>query len=161
MKWSDSFSRPVARARAWFRVISDIGITSFKFHLPSVMVPVLSNTKVSILAARSKAEKSRTRIPFLPAIDMPATRARGMAIPRAQGQEITITVTALSMAASVERPLNQHTRAVPAAIARMAGTNHCKTTSVLPSRGVLASRVFSMMFIIWPRVESSPVFSAL
>ena len=112
------------------------------------MVPVLSNTKASTFPALSKAEKSRTRIPFLPAMDMPATRARGMAIPNAQGQEITSTVTALSMAVSVERPFNRQTRAVPVARAMITGTNHCKIISVRPSRGVFVSRVFSMIFII-------------
>ena len=53
-------------------------------------------------------------------MEIPATRARGMAIPRAQGQEITITVTALIRASPVERPRYKHTSAVPPAIARMA-----------------------------------------
>ena len=93
-----------------------------KIHFPSVMVPVLSNINASIESIASNDEKSRTRIPFFPATDMPATRARGMAIPNAQGQEITSTVTPRIMAISLDRVAHSQARAVAAAKMNMDGT---------------------------------------
>ena len=65
---------------------------------PSVIVPVLSKTIVSMLFARSKASASFTRIPFSAARPMPTISAVGVAKPKAQGQATTSTVTAFKRA---------------------------------------------------------------
>ena len=115
---------------------------------PVVIVPVLSKTKVSMPETDSNAEKSLTRIPSREASEIPVTRARGMAIPRAQGQDITITVTARTRACSEESPKAIPIKAVPIASNMISGTNHLRAISVFPSKGVFCPKAFSIMRII-------------
>ena len=63
---------------------------------PSVMVPVLSKTTVSILAASCMMEAPRTRMPRRASPPMAATMAVGVARIRAQGQATIRTATVRS-----------------------------------------------------------------
>ena len=62
--------------------------------LPSVIVPVLSNTSVSILCASSRLEASLISIPASAARPVPTIIAVGVASPNAHGHAITKTATA-------------------------------------------------------------------
>ena len=57
--------------------------------IPSVSVPVLSKTTVSVLAKASIKFEPLIRIPSLLAPPIPAKKVRGMLITKAQGQLIT------------------------------------------------------------------------
>ncbi len=67
-------------------------------RLPSVKVPVLSNTIVSSRCASSSASASRIRIPAFAAAPVPTIDAVGVARPSEQGQAMTRTETALMIA---------------------------------------------------------------
>ena len=64
-------------------------------NFPSVMVPVLSMTAALILAITSITVPPLKRMPSLEALPMPAKKARGTEMTRAQGQEITRKVRAV------------------------------------------------------------------
>ena len=66
----------------------------FTSGLPSVIVPVLSRTMVSMCRAASRLSALRMRIPSLAPRPMPTMIAVGVARPRAHGQAIISTVTA-------------------------------------------------------------------
>ena len=65
------------------------------FKLPYVRVPVLSKTIVSTLLMASNTSLVLINIPFLAVIPIATTTANGVASPKAQGQDITKTVTNL------------------------------------------------------------------
>ncbi|MPM97895.1 hypothetical protein SDC9_145075 [bioreactor metagenome] len=69
---------------------------SVNFGVPSVSVPVLSNTMVSSLCALSRASPPFIRTPFSAPLPVPTIIAAGVASPTAHGQEITRTVIAIS-----------------------------------------------------------------
>ena len=69
---------------------------------PWVMVPVLSRTTAVTLRAVSSASPSPIRMPSSAALPVPTMTAVGVARPRAQGQAMMRTATAVPMA-SVER----------------------------------------------------------
>ena len=64
------------------------------FGLPSVSVPVLSITSVSMLSIRSSASASRIRMPECAPRPTPTMIDIGVARPSAQGQAMISTVTA-------------------------------------------------------------------
>src|SRR4030081_735317 len=70
------------------------GITATPLGLPSVSVPVLSITSVSMLSSCSSACASRIRIPACAPRPMPTMIDIGVAKPSAQGQAMISTVTA-------------------------------------------------------------------
>ena len=65
---------------------------------PEVIVPVLSNTIVSIECSCSNIAADLIKIPFSAALPVPTMIATGVAKPKAQGQEITNTLIALESA---------------------------------------------------------------
>ena len=68
------------------------------FGLPSVSVPVLSITSVSMRSNRSSASASRIRMPECAPRPMPTMIDIGVARPSAQGQAMISTVTAATSA---------------------------------------------------------------
>ena len=73
-------------------------------NAPSVNVPVLSNSTISIVLAASRASRCFTRKPLRAAlvVDMDATR--GTASPNACGQAITRTATRRATANAISAP---------------------------------------------------------
>ena len=69
--------------------------------LPTVSVPVLSNTTVVTWPARSRAAPSRIRMPRWAATFDPAMMAAGVASPMAQGQAIISTAAAIIKPAAI------------------------------------------------------------
>ena len=65
---------------------------------PSVMVPVLSRRTTCTLWAVSRASASRTRMPCSAPLPMPTMMAVGVASPRAHGQAMMSTATAVMIA---------------------------------------------------------------
>ncbi len=92
---------------------------------PSVSVPVLSITTVSIRPAISSASPPRTRIPASAPLPVPTMIAVGVASPIAHGHAIT-TTPMNAVSESVSRgsgPSTNHSTKVSAATAITAGTN--------------------------------------
>ncbi len=98
MECSEFASRDAAilRTSVSFRPAS--GMISVTPNRPSVRVPVLSKTTAWMSLALSKADLSRINRPDFAASEVETATTRGTASPRAWGQDMTITVTALSMA---------------------------------------------------------------
>ena len=103
-------------------------LTSVTLGLPSVMVPVLSITTVSILCAVSSASPDLIRIPFSAPFPVPTIIATGVASPRAHGQETTSTAIPIESANSKAAPLMSQMIAAITAIVITTGT---KTPAIL------------------------------
>ncbi|MBA7591054.1 hypothetical protein ES708_33203 [subsurface metagenome] len=73
-------------------------VTRLTPKLPSVSVPVLSNTTVVIFLEFSNAVLFLIKRPFFADNEVETAVTKGMAKPKAWGQVITITVAILSMA---------------------------------------------------------------
>ena len=96
---------------------------SVTLGLPSVIVPVLSRTTVSILCATSRLTTFLIIMPFSAPFPVPAIIAAGVASPSAQGQEMTRTATAI-LSAKEKSPLtNSHMMKVRKEIQSTTGTN--------------------------------------
>ena len=139
-------------------IYSTISVT---FGLPSVIVPVLSITTVSILWAVSRASPDFIRIPFSAPLPVPTIIATGVARPREQGQDITKTVMPAERANSNDAPLISHTIIVTRAIVITTGTNIPAILSAILAIGALLELASSTNLIIWFIVEFSPTFTAL
>ena len=72
--------------------------TSESFGFPSVRVPVLSTTKVSTFSRISKASAFLINTPSVAPRPTPTMIDIGVASPKAQGQAMMSTATALTMA---------------------------------------------------------------
>ncbi len=76
---------------------------------PKVRVPVLSKITWVIFLAFSKVPRFRMSKPFLAPMLVETAVTKGIARPRAWGQEMMITVTARVMAKSKSFPMDNHT----------------------------------------------------
>ena len=85
-------------------------------------MPVLSRTTLSTLPRASSASADLMSIPFSAALPVPAIIATGVARPKAQGHEITRTVTAKDRAVSKSLPTKSQIKNVTAEIIITAGT---------------------------------------
>ena len=79
-------------------VMSPMTIRSVRAGVPCVIVPVLSNTIVSIFCAVSSASAERMRMPCSAPFPVLTMIANGVASPRAQGHAMISTATALTSA---------------------------------------------------------------
>ena len=77
---------------------SGAGSTVISLGLPSVSVPVLSTTSVSAFSRISRASAFLMRTPFSAPLPVPTMMAIGVANPRAHGQAMMSTATALTSA---------------------------------------------------------------
>src|SRR5579872_934070 len=78
------------------------GTTLASFGLPSVSVPVLSTTMVSTFSMHSKTSADLIKIPIVAPRPTPTDMATGVASPKAQGQAMINTATALTIAKTSE-----------------------------------------------------------
>ncbi len=124
--------------------------------LPSVNVPVLSKTTVSISLARSSVAISRIKIPALAPAPVPATNAVGVASPSAQGQAITSTEMAATSAVSPEAPNASHAPKVTKASPIIVGTKTADIRSTSFWIGALPTCAASTICATLARVVSSP-----
>ena len=90
---SDALSIDAAILNNSFSSIPFVDIISVNSGSPFVIVPVLSNTMVSILWVISKCSPDFIKIPCSAAFPVPTIIAVGVASPRAHGQAITSTAT--------------------------------------------------------------------
>ena len=127
---------------------------------PEVIVPVLSNTIVSIECSCSNMAADLIKIPFSAALPVPTMIATGVAKPKAQGQEITNTLIALESANWIVWPLINHTTNVINAIKITTGTNTPLTWSAKRAIGAFEFPASSTSWMIWANVVSCPTFSA-
>ena len=117
-------SRLAARRRSSASLSPETLTTDSNRGLPSVSVPVLSTTRVSIFSRISNASAFLIRTPASAPRPVPTMIDIGVARPRAQGQAMISTATALikpkAMAGS--GPTTAQTAKVTAATNRTAGT---------------------------------------
>ena len=124
--------------------------------LPSVSVPVLSNTIAVILPVFSSAVAFLKRTPSLAALPLPAIMATGVARPNAHGQLITSTETAcVSEVPIVWVMISQTIRTIKESPIT-AGTKTPATLSAILAIGALVRETFLTSSIILPSVVSSP-----
>ena len=94
----DSTAATMARNSLSFRPISGLTCNSVSFGRPSVSVPVLSTINVSTFSMASKTSAFLIRTPSLAPRPTPTIIDIGVANPKAQGQAIINTATALTSA---------------------------------------------------------------
>ncbi len=104
MGCSDWLSREAARERRDASSRLPELTTSVTAKAPSVRVPVLSKTMVSTFSPISRASAFLTRMPFFAARVVEMAVTVGMASPRAWGQAMTRTVTAMVRAKTRPTP---------------------------------------------------------
>ena len=103
------------------------GITSISAILPSVSVPVLSNTKCVAAASVSSAWPRVTSTPRRNSVPVAAVSAAGVASDSAHGQVTTSTATVIHSAR--DGSIAYHARATTAASTSSAPTNQRATRS--------------------------------
>ncbi|CAB4764195.1 unannotated protein [freshwater metagenome] len=103
---SEASSSAPTRRRTSGSLVLDAEMTSSSCILPEVMVPVLSNTMVSISRVDSKISGPLMRIPNCAPRPVPTSSAVGVASPSAHGQAIINTETAALKAVSVPPPVS-------------------------------------------------------
>lgn len=117
-------SRLAAKASRVFSSVPSSARMASNVGLPSVRVPVLSTTRVSTFSNTSNVAASRMSTPACAPRPVPAMMDMGVAKPRAQGQAMISTLTALSTAkpARGSGPHMAHTMAESTAMHTTAGT---------------------------------------
>ena len=135
--------------------------TSVTSGLPSVMVPVLSNTTAVTLHSCSKLSASRINMLFSAPFPIPTIIAVGVAKPKAQGQAITNTVTEVSSACAKSPSANIHTAKVKIASPITTGTKIPAILSTNFCTGALLPCASCTIRIICASTVSLPTFSAI
>ena len=124
------------------------------------MVPVLSNTTVSVSLVCCNAVPDLIKIPCLAPTPVPTIIATGVASPSAQGHEITSTAMAQDIANSAPEPTLSQISNVRREMPKTMGTNTPATLSASWAIGALLAPASSTSRIIWANVVSSPTRSA-
>ena len=125
------FSRLAANERSCFSSISPAVTTVFNFGFPSVKVPVLSTTRVSILRMVSMASAFLKSTPIVAPLPVATIMDMGVARPRAHGHAMISTETA-AMSPWARRgsgPARYQMRKEIKEIRMTAGTKYPATTS--------------------------------
>ncbi|MPN19498.1 hypothetical protein SDC9_166869 [bioreactor metagenome] len=115
-------STAAAVAKTAAGVLPAAGTTSVTAGLPTVRVPVLSNTMKSTLRKASSASAFFTRIPCRAPKPIPTITDIGVASPNAQGHATSNTAMALSKPNSQLPAIAPQTSSVIAAAAITSGT---------------------------------------
>ena len=158
---SDGFSSDAAAASSVFSSTPGAHSRSVTRGLPSVTVPVLSSTTVSMRPISSRLAADLTRTPFSAALPVATVMATGVARPSAQGQEMTSTaMPMLRQNRTPMPPTMAHSAAASTAMAMTTGTNTALILSANRLMGALPLAACSMSWMIWARVVSLPTRSA-
>ncbi len=123
---------------------------------PEVRVPVLSKATLVTAWATSRDSASLIRMPWRAATPVPAMIAVGVARPRAQGQAITSTATALTRACSRPTPATSQAPRVTSAMRITTGTKTWLTLSTSFWIGALAAWASSTRRMIFASTVSPP-----
>ena len=155
---SSSFSSSIDMASP-----SDPTITEASLGRPSVNVPVLSTTSVSICRKRSSTSALRISTPSLAPRPTPTMIDIGVASPSAQGQAMISTATALmtAKAAAGGGPQTAQTTKVIAAAVITTGTNQPATRSATRWIGARLRCASATSRVIRDSRVSSPTCSAI
>ena len=128
---------------------------------PTVSVPVLSKTTVSMRYADSSASPLLMSMPLLAPTPVPTAMAVGVARPSAQGQATTSTAIMRVSEKINDSPLTPyHTAKVTSPIVTTAGTKKEDTRSANRCMGALVLCADSTNAIIWASMVSLPTFVA-
>ncbi len=153
---SEAFSADAARLKTISLVYPSSAIREMSSGFPSVSVPVLSNTTVSILWACSKASPDLNRIPSSAPLPVPTMIAVGTASPSAQGQAMTRTLIKMVSENSSDCPETNHAIDERRAITKIAGTKYPEMTSANFAMGAFEPCASSTSLIICASAVSAP-----
>ena len=131
---SDPFSALAAKTNTSSSFIP-LQIISVTLGFPSVIVPVLSNTIVSILYVVSKASPPLINTPFSAPFPVPTIIAVGVAKPNAHGHAITSTEINIVKANTLLSPAISHPTAAIIAKAITVGTKYAAMISAILAIG--------------------------
>ena len=123
---SDSIAWTALRRSERFKESArfSLKVKSITFISPCVNVPVLSKTTVLIVLAISREPVFRNTIPRCAPLPVATRNATGVANPRAHGQAMTNTATAVAIDRWSEYPEKYQSAKVPAAITSTTGTKN-------------------------------------
>ena len=159
---SDGFSSDAAAESSVLSSIFSAHSTSVTRGLPSVTVPVLSSTTVSMRPISSRLAADFTSTPCSAALPVATVMATGVASPSAQGQEITSTaMPTLRQNRTPMPPTVAHSTAAITAMEMTTGTNTALILSARRLMGALPLAACSISCTIWDRVVSLPTRSAV
>ena len=159
---SDGFSSDAAAASSVLSSIFSAHSTSVTRGLPSVTVPVLSSTTVSMRPISSRLAADFTSTPCSAALPVATVMATGVASPSAQGQEITSTaIPTLRQNRTPMPPTVANSTAAITATEMTTGTNTALILSARRLMGALPLAACSISCTIWDRVVSLPTRSAV
>ena len=113
-----------------------------------MIVPVLSSTIISILAAVSSSSAVLNKSPCLAPFPLPTMIATGVASPNAHGHEMTRTDIARARIKPISLPAIAHAIAVAIAMPMTAGTNTPETLSAIFAMGALVAAESSTSLMI-------------
>ena len=155
-------SRAAARANRVSAGTSANASTSVRLGLPWVKVPVLSITRVSTLRKVSMASALRNSKPIWAPRPVATMIEIGVARPRAQGQAMISTATALTRARLSRGggPTRAHTIKVRMATTTTVGTNQAETLSATRCRGARERWASATSCTIWASWVWAPTRSA-
>ena len=159
MAWASGCSESISAAATM--PTTDPSETEFTAGCPTVHVPVLSRTTVSILAAASREDAVLNRMPYCEPRPVPTTMAIGVASPSAHGHAMTRIEIAIVRLNWTSRPASIHPMKTRTATTMTDGTNTAATLSAMFATGAFVPWAISIMRAIWNRTVSSPVFSIL
>ena len=148
-------STPAARVKSSASEMPT-GRTAATAGEPSVTVPVLSSTTVSVAWVISRASPLRMRMPWEAPSPVPTMMAVGVARPRAQGQAMTRTEVKIRRAKVKSCPSSSQRMAARAAMLITTGTKTLATLSATLAMGAFFPWASSTKWMIRERVESSP-----
>ena len=151
----ETASTPAARVKSSASE-TPAGRTAATAGEPSVTVPVLSSTTVSVAWVISRASPLRIRMPWEAPSPVPTMMAVGVARPRAQGQAMTRTEVKTRRAKGKSCPSSSQRMAARAAMLITTGTKTPATLSATLAMGAFFPWASSTKRMMRERVESSP-----
>ena len=152
-------SNAPAKPNTSARIASAATTTSISCMTPVVIVPVLSNTTVSIRRVLCNTSTPLITMPICAARPLPTINAVGVASPSAQGHAMISTETAASNASakrSISSPITYHATNVASDNSITVGTNTLLTRSASRCTGALVDCASRTSFVICANVESAP-----
>ncbi|TWH25837.1 hypothetical protein L600_000900000870 [Isoptericola variabilis J7] len=132
------------------------GVTRSSRMRPSVTVPVLSSTTVSMRRVDSRISGPLMSTPSWAPRPVPTSRAVGVARPSAHGQAMMSTATAAVNANCVLAPARSQPTRVSAAMPKATGTNTAEIRSASRCTGALPVCAWATSRPIWASVVSEP-----
>ena len=150
------FSKDAASVRKSFSARSPNGRISVTRGSPTVIVPVLSSTTMSVFPVCSSEAAVLNKMPCFAPTPLPTIIATGVASPKAHGQLMTSTDMPRASANPNDCPASSQAAIVTAASAITVGTKMPETLSAIFAIGALVAAASSTMRMICESAVFSP-----